>query len=87
MSQRVFNVSTTSSHTCSKSLCKAFELVMLKQISKAATNAKNVKRIEDRIGVDVELFIQGTYQQSHQSVTKRLKTCVTTGGGHIEHML
>ena len=45
------------------------------------------KRIECRIVIDTLTgrFVPGTHQQGHQNFTKKLKTCVIAGGGHIKH--
>ena len=54
------------------------------EIPQSATIAKNDKRIEGRIEVDVGRFTSGTHEQRHQHFTKWLRTCVGSGGGHIE---
>ena len=54
------------------------------EIPQSVTKAKNDKRIEGRIEVDVGRFTYETHQQRHQHFTKRLRTCLGTGGGHIE---
>ena len=43
------------------------------------------KRVESRIGVVMGRLIPGTHQQDHKNFTKKLKTCVGAGGGHIKH--
>ena len=43
------------------------------------------KRVESRIGVDMERVISGTHQQDHKNVKNKLKTCVGAGGGHCKH--
>ena len=43
------------------------------------------KRVESRIGVVMERLVSGTHQQDHKNFTKKLKTCVGAGGGHIKH--
>ena len=53
------------------------------KIPQSATKAKNDKRIEGRIEVDVGRFTSGTHQQRHENFTKRLRTCVGTGGGPL----
>ena len=50
----------------------------------------NDKRVECRINVDMGRFTSGTHQQGHQKLslsffTKKLKTCVGAGDGHIKH--
>ena len=42
MSQHVFNVSTTSSHTCSKSFCKAFDALLMGSWGKSSQINSNV---------------------------------------------
>ena len=54
------------------------------EIPQSATKARNDKRIEGHIEVDVGRFTSGTHQQRHQNFTKRLRTCMGTGGVHIE---
>ena len=54
------------------------------EIPQSVTKANNDKRIEGRIEVDVGRFTSGTHEQRHQNFTKRFRTCVGTGGGHIE---
>ena len=56
-------------------------------IPQSATKAKNDKIIEGRIGVGMGRFTPGTHQQGNQKLYKENRTCVETGGGHIEHKL
>src|ERR1043165_2086622 len=53
------------------------------EIPQSATKAKKDKRIEGRMEVDVGRFTSEAHRQRHQNFTKRLKTCVDTGGGHV----
>ena len=87
MSQHVFNVSTTSSHTCSKSLCKAFELAMLEKYHKLQLKPKTIKELKIALELIWDDLPQEPINKAIKSFTKRLRTCVAAGGGHIEHML
>ena len=41
-----------------------------------------MKRVESHIGVVIERFDSGTHQQDHKNFSKKLKICVSAGGGH-----
>ena len=61
---------------------------MLEKYHNLQPKPKNNKRIEGRIGVDLERFISGTHQKGHQKIFKEtIKKYVGTGGGHTEHKL
>ena len=57
------------------------------EIPQSATKAKNDKIIEGRIGVGMGRFTQEPINKAIKNFTKTLRTCVETGGGHIEHKL
>ena len=46
---------------------------MLEKYHNLQTKPKNNKRIEGRIGVDLERFISGTHQKGHQKLFKETK--------------
>ncbi len=87
MSQHVFNVSTISSHTCSKSLCKAFDLAMLEKYHKLKRKPKTLKELKIALKLIWDDLPQEPINKAIKSFTKRLRTCVTADGKHTEHML